>query len=420
MISRLLLFLPVLFCRLTVIAQQDTLHLTLDSAENMFLHQNLSLLAQHYNIDVQEAMVIQAKLYANPNFTISQGLYNPNTKTVFPIGSQGETSAGVSQLVLLAGKRNKQVKIAQAGVRLSEYEFYDLLRTLKFTLHTDFYNIYYLQQSAKTYDEEIRSLQLVADAFDSQKGKGYISEKEAIRIKAELYSLQSEYNDLHEQINDLQSELRLILQVKPAYIDPLADTEKIASFNPAAYPLSTLLDSAYTRRSDLLIAKTNTDISTLNYHYQKALAIPDVTLNLAYDQQGSYVKNFTSAGLGIDLPVFNRNQGNIKAAKAMIDLNKATQKSTEATVEEQVFRVVQKTAAADKLYRNIASSFSSDFQRLMHEVLINYQKRNISMLDFLDFYDSYKENTLQLNTIQYHRISAFEELNFITGTNFFN
>jgi cobalt-zinc-cadmium efflux system outer membrane protein len=434
MTNRLML-LPflVLFAalfRLTVSAQrldvspisipQDTLHLTLDSAEHIFLRQNLSLLAQRYNVDAQKALIIQARLYANPNFTVSHGLYNTQTKTFFPFGSTGETAAGLSQLVLLAGKRNKQIKIAKANARLSEYEFYDLLRTLKYTLRSDFYNIYYLQQSAKTYEEEIRSLQVVVKAFDEQKGKGYISEKEAIRIKAQLYSLQSEYKDLLDQIEDQQSEMRLVLQVKPVYIDPLVDTEGVAALNPVKYPLATLLDSAYNRRSDLMIARANTDISKLNYNYQKALAVPDVTFNLAYDQQGSYVKNFTAAGLGIDLPVFNRNQGNIKSAKAMIDFNAATQKSTEATVEEQVYRVVQKTVASDKLYRNIDVSFSKDFQRLMHEVLLNYQKRNITMLDFLDFYDSYKQNTLQLNSIQYNRINAFEELNFITGTNFFN
>jgi outer membrane protein, heavy metal efflux system len=415
MTNKFLTVLLAILFSLKASAQQDTLHLTLDSAENLFLHQNLALLAQHYNIDAQKALVIQARLYANPNFTLSQGLYN---KTFLPIGDKGETSAGLSQLILLAGKRNKQIKIAQANTTLSEYEFYDLLRTLKYTLRSDFYNIYYLQQSAKAYDEEIRSLQTVSDAFDAQKGKGYISEKEAIRIKAALYSLQSEYNDLLEQINDQQSEIRMVLQLKPVYIAPLPDTEKIAAFIPTQYPLPVLLDSAYARRSDLQIAKTNTDISALNYSYQKALAVPDVTLNLQYDQQGSYIKNFVSAGIGIDLPVFNRNQGNIRSAKAMIDLNKATQKSTEASIQEQVFRVVQKITATDKLYR--ISTFSTDFQRLMHEVLINYQKRNISMLDFLDFYDSYKENVLQLNAIQYRRISAFEELNFITGTNFYN
>lgn len=80
---------------------------------------------------------------------------------------------------------------------------------------------------------------------------------------------------------------------------------------------------------------------------------------------------------------------------------------------------MQKAYAQNKLYQGIDPSFSGDFERLMNEVLINYKKRNISILDFLDFYDSYKQNMLQLNTIQFNRVTAFEDINFYTGTEFF-
>jgi cobalt-zinc-cadmium efflux system outer membrane protein len=149
------------------------------------------------------------------------------------------------------------------------------------------------------------------------------------------------------------------------------------------------------------------------------LAVPDLSLSLSYDQQGSYVNNFTSLGVAMDLPFFNRNQGNIKSAKITMDMNNAAQKATEATVEENVYHALQKAFAQDKMLQSIDPHFASDFDRLMHEVLINYQKRNIGLLDFLDFYDSYKQNILQLNSIQYNRVSAFEDLNFYTGTSLF-
>lgn len=405
-----------------VINKPDTLRLTLDSAESRFLRQNLSLLAQQYNIDANKALIIQAKLYPNPNLQLSTALYNPAERKWFPapFTDAGEFTAGVSQTILLARKRNKEVKLAEANAKLSEYQFYDLLRTLKYTLRTDFYNIYYLQQSERVYNAEIKSLQQVVKAFGEQEGKGYIAEKEVVRIKAQLYSLQSEYNDLRDQINDTQSELRLILQEKKLYISPIVDSASLTALDPFKYSLAVLVDSAYKGRTDFMIAKTNTDISKLNYTYQKALAVPDLSANASFDQQGSYINNFSSIGVAMDLPFFNRNQGNIKSAKKMIDVNAATQQSTAATVEENVYRALQKVTDADKLYKNIDAKFSGDFERLMHEVLLNYQRRNLSLLDFLDFYDSYKQNILQINAIQFNRISAFEGLNFYTGTNFFN
>jgi len=277
-----------------------------------------------------------------------------------------------------------------------------------------------LQQSAKVYDKEIQSLQKVVDAFNKQQGKGYIAEKEVVRVKAQLYSLQSEFNDLINQINDTESELRLVLQVKNIYINPVTDDAKLSSIAPSQFSLAKLIDTAYKNRTDLQIAKVNTNISKLTYNYQKALAVPDLTTSLNWDKQGSYARNLYSLGVAFNLPFFNRNQGSIKSAKFMIDYNVASQKSTEATVEEQITRALQKTFDNDKLYKNIDPKFTKDFDRLLNEVLINYQKRNIGLLDFLDFYDSYKQNTLQINSIQYNRVQSFEDINFYTGTNFFN
>ena len=404
---------------------KDSVSLTLDSAENIFLRNNLLLLAQRYNVDAQKALIIQAKLLPNPNFSYARGPLIPihDDQSNYPYSNffnNAENAASISQLILLAGKRNKQIKIAEANAQLAEFQLFDLIRTLKYTLRSDFFNIYYLQQSAKVYDKEIQSLQRVVAAFNQQQGKGYIAEKEVVRIKAQLYSLQSEFNDLINQINDTESELRLVLQVKNIYIIPVSNDNKIAALNPLQYPLTTLVDTAYKSRTDLQIAKTNTNISKLTYNYQKALATPDLTASIAYDKQGSYAQNFTSAGIAIDLPFFNRNQGNIKSAKSMIDYNLASQKSTEATVEEQIARALQKTFDNDRLYQNIDPKFTKDFDRLLNEVFINYEKRNIGLLDFLDFYDSYKQNTLQINSIKYNRVQSFEDLNFYTGTNFFN
>lgn len=419
----IVLILGSFFINLLVEAQprQDSLRLTLPEAEKMFLDSNYQLLAARYNIDASKALIIQARLWPNPNFSIGHTLYSGTLKQFFPLGVNDETTAGLSQLILLAGKRNKQVKLAQAGAQLTEYQFFDLMRTLKYTLRTDFFQIYYLQQSAKVYDEEIRALQQIVHAFNEQAGKGYIAEKEVIRIRAQLYSFQSEYSDLLVQINAVQSELRLILQAKPSvFINPATDSVVLDKLDPTQFPMTTLMDSAYRNRTDLQIARTNTNISRLNYDYQKALAVPDLSLSVGYDEAGSFLNNYVGIGASIDLPFFNRNQGNIKSAKVQIASALASQKSTQATVEENVSASLQKAFAQDKLYRTIDPKFQGDFQRLLHEVVTNYQKRNISLLDFLDFYDSYKQNTLQLNSIQLNRVSAFEDINYYTGTNFFN
>jgi cobalt-zinc-cadmium efflux system outer membrane protein len=418
--------LPAIFALFSMkgMAQQkpDTLQLNLPAAEKTFLENNLQLLAQKLNVDATSALVIQARLWNNPQFSIAQGAYNPQTKNWFSFDkNNGETALSINQLIQLAGKIRKQVNMAKTNVELAQTNLLDVLRTLRFTLRNDFYTIYYLQQTALVYNEEITSLQAITAAFEEQQSKGYLARTEVVRIKAQLYSLQSEYNDLINQINDQESELRLILQVKPSvYIVPQPDTTLLQKQSPIRYPLQALLDSAYQNNTDLKTASLNVTLSQQNYAYQKALAIPDLTIGAAFDKNGSYVHNSNLLSAGFDIPLFNRNQGNIKSAKIMTTYNHTMEQSTMKALEEQVSRGFQKALDVEKLYSGIDPSFAGEFAELSRAVKDNYVKRNISILDFLNFYDSYKQNIIQLNNIRLNKVSALENLNYLTGTDFYN
>jgi cobalt-zinc-cadmium efflux system outer membrane protein len=74
----------------------------------------------------------------------------------------------------------------------------------------------------------------------------------------------------------------------------------------------------------------------------------------------------------------------------------------------------------EKVYDGFDPKFKQDFTHLIKEVYTNYMKRNISLLEFLDYYDTYKTNTLLLNGLLLSRISSLEQLNYVTGTAFFN
>jgi outer membrane protein, heavy metal efflux system len=399
----------------------DTVGITLAAAEQQFLAHNLQIIAQKLNVDAAKALIIQAKLYPNPNISGSIGAYNSTTKQWFPLsGTQSEQAYQVSQLIVLTHKIKKQVNIAETNYKLAEDNLYDLLRTLKLGLRSTYYNIYFLQQTAKVYDEEIQALKKVVDAYKQVVEKGYIAKSELVLIQSQLYSLQNEYQTLVDNINDQESQLRLLLQVGPTvYYRPVL-TEHLLDVSPTTYGLAALLDSANANRTDLAIAKDNMLLARQTLTYQKALATPDLTVGAAFDKNGSAWTDFNAFNFGIDIPIFNRNQGNIKNAKILVDYNAANLQLTQQTVEEQIFRGLQKAIDADRLYKGIDASFAGSFDTLAKEMLDNYLKRNVNLLTFLTFYDSYKQNVVQLNTVGYNKLSALENLNFLTGTTLYN
>jgi cobalt-zinc-cadmium efflux system outer membrane protein len=405
-----------------VLYKPDTLTIGLQDLENQFLKNNLRVLSQKYSMDSAKAFVVSARVYDNPQFDFATGFYDPATQKFFDYSNDNrEIAIQVSQLIKTAGKRNKAIKVAQTGVQITEFEFYDLLRTLRYTLRKDFYNIYYLEQSAKIYNQEIESLQKTSKVFEEQVKKGNIAQKEFLRIQSQLYTLKAELVNLQGMIDDVNSELKLIIRAKAnVYIRPTLTATANDANAVASVPYQTLLDSAYQNRYDLKIAKAIVTQNEQNLRLQKAIAIPDLTFSGGYDRLGSYVNNFNSVGVGFDIPIFNRNQGNIKLAKAEVEGSKLELMGAQDEMESQVANSYAGALRSEKLLNSIDVKFDTDFSKLINEVTVNFEKRNISLLEFIDFYDSYKQNVLQLNNLKYNRISQLEQLNFTTGTNFFN
>ena len=63
------------FCPSNIKAQ-DTLSISLQDAEKIFLQNNLSILAAKYNIDANLALVTQARAWDNPVISTDQNIYD--------------------------------------------------------------------------------------------------------------------------------------------------------------------------------------------------------------------------------------------------------------------------------------------------------------------------------------------------------
>ncbi len=411
-----IVLLPAVFSAGAQTAPGDTLKLTIKQAEDQFLKNNLRLIIQRYNIDNASAQVITARLFPNPDFSFSNGIYANDVPNAY-----NEQTFGISQLFTTAGKRNKNIQLAKIGVEQAKYQFFDFLRTMKFTLRSDFYTVYFQRQSARVYDEEIGSLNKTLVAYREEYAKGNIAEKELLRIQAQLYSLQAEYNNLQTSIDTTEGELKMMLKVPPhTTIAPDVKEDTTVKETLSDIPYQRLLDSAYVNRYDLRYSKATLDYNNMNLQVQQATAVPDISLSLNYDKLGAYGTNFLGAGIEFNLPFFSRNQGNIKQAKIAIDQSKVQLQSQQDQVESDVATNYKIALRLEKLYNGFDPKFKQDFTHLIKEVFKNYEKRNISLLEFLDFYDSYKTNTLQINTLQLNRVTSLEQLNYVTGTPFFN
>lgn len=408
----------LLCCASIVVRAQDTLRITLQDAEKQFLQYDFLLLAAKYQVSAADAAIIQAKLYPNPNFFIDQGVYNPETKKWFDLSSTGQTALTLQQVIILAGKRNKQVDIAKINSQISTYQFYDLIRTLRYELRSAFYSLYFLRDPLQIYNKEIESLRTLIDVYNEQYKKGNIAFKEVARLQALQFSLQNERLDLVKQITEKRADLSLLIGdtlSKP--IIPVVDEQYINSIDVGKINYNELVDSAMVNRYDLKAAQSQVRLSQANLRLQKALRVPDLTLGANYDKAGNYVRDYNSLSVAIDLPFWNRNQGNIKAAQFQADATQQLQSQAELQVKNDINKAYQRLLESDRLFKGASLQFTADYENLLDGILRAYQNHTISLLEFIDYYEAYKNSKLEFNRLQSERMDALENLNLSTGTN---
>lgn len=401
-----------------ILPAQDTLSISLAQADSVFLSQNLVLLAARYKIDAQKALVQQNKLWNNPQLSTEWNLYNPTKSTYFDVGNKGQKIISIEQIVSLAGKRSKRIDLAKENVKLSELEFYELMRALKTALHSTYYEIYFTSLTLNKYNTQLTFLGNIIDALQLQNEKGNIPLKEVLRLKALFYQLNNERTTIVSNLQDARKELALLLHTQSTIVPAPLESE-LGKYSMKALDLKTLEEKALNNRPDLKIAENNVRQANLNLSLEKRAPYPDLHIGAVYDQAGSYINNYTGLTLGIDLPVFNRNQGSIKMAKAIEQQYSTLLNQKSFEVQSEVTATYQKLLQVEQEYQKVDVDFDKKFDGLNEGYLINFQRRNITLMEFTDFLEAYNNSIQQINQMKQNRINTYEELNYVIGEELF-
>jgi cobalt-zinc-cadmium efflux system outer membrane protein len=401
----------------------------LKDAEEMFIKNNYSLLAQKYNVDAAKALVRQAGLLNNPNIYYENSIYNRYSGKYFPtsLGNQGDASTQgefivqYNWLFSIAGKRNKSVKVAKAQADAEQFQFDDLIRTLLFALRSDFYTVKYSVESLKIIDEQIGTMGNTISEFEGLYQKGNVSLREITRMRALLFSLQNDRLNLVTSLEQTQNELRLLLNnPKYAWYLPVFEEQEInQKYNTEGLTLSDAINQALNNRPDLKAYQASLQAAQANINLQKAMGVPDIMVQGVFDRNGSYIPNYHAIAVGIPVMLFNRNQGNIKAAQNMSSSAEMELKQKQLSVQSDVTAIFSKILTTEKMYSSLSASFLTDFNSLLKGARLNYEKKNISLIEFVDLFETYKQSMSQYYDIKAKRLNNFEELNYYVGKDIF-
>lgn len=384
---------------------------TLEECESQFLKNNLFLLASQYNIDASKALTIQARIWDNPTISAELNAYNPERNQYFDIGKEGQKAFGIEQLIYLGGKKRNEVKLAQTNEKLAELQFNDLLRTLKLQLRKSFYTVYYNTKSLETTDDQLTHIEDLINSYSVQVQKGNIPLRDLVRLQSLYLNFKNERMEVVNDNIEEQGNLKLLLNSQENIAPDVSKEEFDKYLKVIPFDLEAFESEAIVNRPDYLSKQKEIDANELNVKWQKSLSVPDITVGATYDQRSGAFNKEANLTLGIPLPLWNSNKGNIKYAKTILEQSKVEKQNFDLQLQTEITSAWNKWDESRKNYIVIKPTVNEDFQAVYNGILTNFQKRNISLLEFTDFMESYNQAAVQVNELKKKVALSGEEFN---------
>ena len=402
-------------------AEADTLRIAMGEAEARMLRANVQLLAQRLAAAETQALVRQAAAWTNPSLGVEQNVYNQFTHRWLDTGPRGNTDIQIQQTFPFPGKRSSQVRMAELNAEAASYETDDLSRALRLALRTGMYDLFFLRRSLAFYDESIAAMGPTVIAMERVYEHRAVLLAELLRLKSLLFSLQKERLGIVGRIAETQETLSILLGASsavPRAYDPLIDLHALEAVRLDTVNRENAVAFALAHRADLRKVDAQAALDDVNLSYQKTVPLPDFTFGGHWSRNGGYVPNYFGITLGCELPIFNRNKGNIESAEVVVAADSLQRRGAREKVQREVESALAKAMEADQLFRSFDRSFPEEYRSLVADMVSNYAKRNMSVVEFTDFIESYRSSMRQMNELENDRADALEALNDAAGATF--
>lgn len=386
--------------------------MSLQQADSLLIARNLSLIVSRYEVERVEAERIQARLFNNPHLSTEWTLYNPFAEKWLDVGRQGHKIFEIQQVFRIAGQRRANLQLLQEKYVMTEAEYEALSRTLRYELHVSFYRYHFLVQAITRIRSQLDLLGTLIEVYSEQYRKGNVSLQKITRLNTTYFTINNEVKSVQQELVMLQETLRLLLGEDRTILPVVTDS---AIPQPPVERLEALIQTAAANRPELKQIRSLEAQSRIRYTLARKEAVPDLHAGLLYDQAGSFVNNYTAFTVGISIPLFNRNQGNIQAARIGIQQAEVLLQGERNRIAQEVKSAWQILAIVWEQYNAVGEEFETELDLLSEGLVKNYSKSNISLLEFTDLFEAYNTNILQYNNLKADLIRAYEELVYAVG-----
>jgi cobalt-zinc-cadmium efflux system outer membrane protein len=394
---------------------QGPVKITLDDAIQLALQHNHTLIATRTTIQQSEAQEITANLRPDPVLLGDAQflpIFNPSQFDSDYLDNAAQFDIGLSYLFERGKKRQHRLQAAKDATAVTTSQVTDSERNLTFQVASQYINAELAESTLDLAQQDLKSFQNSVDISQERYRAGDISEDDYLKIHLQLLQFQTDASQAQLAKIQALSDLRQLL----GYESVPADYDVAGPFDylPLNAKLEDLQAKALVTRPDLRAAQQGVTAANSQYELAKANGKRDVTGQVNY----THVADLSTASLfgQVQLPIFDRNQGEIARTHIVITQAQEQEKAASNQVLTDVEDAYEGLRTNDQVVQLYRSGYLDEAQQDRDISQYAYQRGAASLLDYLDAERSYRATQLAYRQSLASYLTALEQLREAVGT----
>ena len=393
---------------------QAPVRITLEEAVQLAIAHNHSLKAARTTIPQSQALEITANLRPNPVLLADAQfipIFSPNQLNADTINQTSQFDLGISYLIERGGKRQHRLQAARDQTAVTQSLVTDAERGLTFSVASQFVNALLADANLQLALEDLKSFQSTVDISGERYRAGDISQGDYLKIKLQLLQFQTDVSTAKLAKVQALASLRELLgyDAVPADYDVAGDL----AYQSLTFKEEDLEAMALRQRPDLRAAQQGVTAAKSQYSLAQANGKRDVGLTFDYSHVGGI--SGATGFFSMEIPIFNRNQGEIARTRYAIDQSQETATAASEIVMTDVKNAYEGVQANDQVVRLYRSGYLDQAKESRDISEYAYKRGAASLLDFLDAERSYRATQLAYRQSLASYMLALEQLREAVG-----
>jgi cobalt-zinc-cadmium efflux system outer membrane protein len=338
-------------------------------------------------------------------------VFQPGQFSSTYIDDTAQFDLGVSYLFERGKKRQHRLQAAKDTTAVTRSQVADTERGLTYSVASQYIDVELAESALALAQQDLKSFQDTVDIAEIRYKDGDISQDDLLKIKLQMLQFQSDVSASQLARAQGLSDLRQLLGYEsvPAGYDVAPNF----AYEPVPGNLEDFEAKAMQNRPDLRAAQQGIAVANSQYQLQKAIGKRDVTGQISYTHiQYSDISLFGQ----MQLPIFDRNQGEIARAGYAIAQAQEQQKSAQGQVLTDVRDAFENLRSNDGIVTLYRTGYLDEAQQDRDISEYAYRHGAASLLDFLDAERSYRSVQLGYRQALSSYLLAVEQLREAAGT----